>query len=433
MNADAVVSLSAKRPPSAPAQRTEWAERETEELLSRPFIREFVFRNVRTVDGRTPHQTGDFLILHRGSGVLVEQKCQEDPTTRTPTKTELWARKQAKAGWRQLRRALTRPKDRPVWCDHQRRGHVEFKEGLPVIRHGVVIVEVFHEVDLHADAQNLPLDCAGIPITYLSVNDFLKLAANLRTVPELTEYLAARRSLPDCDLRVIGDEKTLFHFYLLNGGSFAGCVGRADARIAIAGQQRRVRELLERKAEADRYSFLLEYVADSFAANHPNFTVGLPQGMGDDNYDPAELKTTPIEIQAELADLRLRERSELGRAFDRATRSLSGKKEGFTFMAARLDSKPEWVYLFGASKNVDPNEVQSRILMLARGAMAYYEKRKSFLVLDRDGRSVVVSLSRPGFSPTLADFEIGQRLFGHLKVTSTAMELAPEHRVSARM
>ncbi|HEV2349213.1 MAG TPA: hypothetical protein VG028_05130 [Terriglobia bacterium] len=397
--------------------------------MAEPFVREFVFRSLRTVDGATPHETGDFLILHRGSGILVEQKCQDDPTRRTTAKAELWARKKAKEGWRQMRRALARPKDRPVWCDHERRGRVEFPDGLPIVRHGIVAVEVFQEVDLEPDAEKLPLEYAGIPITYLSVNDFLNLAANLRTIPELAEYLAARRSLSHADLRLIGDEKTLFHFYLLSGGSFAGCVGRADARIAIASQQDRVREVLEWKAEADRHSFLLEYVADKFAAHHPRFTVALPQGIKKGTYDPAKLEHDTLEIQEELADLRLRERSELGRAFDGAIRGLSDEKEGFKYMAARLDSKPELVYVFGASKNVDSKEVQLRIMTLVRGAMAYYEKRRCLLLLDRDGRSVIASLSRPEITPTLADFDVGQRLFGHLRVTSTPMELAPEHHV----
>jgi hypothetical protein len=95
-------------------------------------------------------------------------------------------------------------------------------------------------------------------------------------------------------------------------------------------------------------------------------------------------------------------------------------------MVARLDSKPEWAYIFGASKNIAASEVQSRIRALAQGALAYYEKRKSLVILDRDGRSVVVSMSRPGFTPTLTDFEIGQRLFSHLRVTTTPMELVPE-------
>jgi hypothetical protein len=407
--------------------RTEWAERQTQELLSIPFVAEFVFRNLRTVDGKTPHQAGDFLILHRGSGILVEQKCQEDPTVRSVEKVALWARKNARAGWKQLRRALTRPKDRPVWCDHQRRGRVEFPKGLPVVRHGVVIVEVFQTVDLQLDAQALPLEFRNVPITYLSVNDFLNLVVSLRTVPELTEYLTARRSLPDSDLRVIGDEKTLFHFYLLNGGSFAGCVGRADARVAIASQQYRLQQLLDRKAESDRYASLLEYVADSLASRRSD----LAEGLSPDElaiYDPVDQRKNYLDMQAELSDLELRERAELGRAFHSAIQRLSSKPDGFVFMSARLDSKPDWVYVFGSSKKVGHAEVLSRITALMAGAMAYYEKSRCLLVLDFDGIGFDVALSRPGFTPTLADFEVGQRLFGHLRVTTTPPEIAPESR-----
>ena len=428
MSTDAPAFTSSIDSPKKPLPRTEWAEHQTQELLSIPFIAEFVFRNVRTMDGKTPHQAGDLLILHRGSGILVEQKCQEDPTARSIEKTALWARKNAKAGWRQLRRALTRPKDRPLWCDHHRRGRVEFPNGLPVIRHGIVIVEVFQTVDLEPDAPELPLELPNVPITYLSVNDFLNLAVSLRTVPELTEYLTARRSLPENDLRVIGDEKTLFHFYFLNGGSFAGCLGRADARIAIASQQQRLQQLLERKAESDHYSLLIEYVADSFARNHPKFEVGPFRGTSDDRVDPSRLMADSLELQTELADLRLRERAELGRAFDSVIQKLLNKKDGFVFRAAWLDSKPDWAYVFAASRNIDASELRSRMVILGRGAMAYYEKRRCLLVLDRDGRSIVTSLFRPGFTPTLAEFEAGQRLFGHLRVTTTPLEIAPESR-----
>ena len=196
MNPGTMASLSSVRPPRAPAQRTEWAERHAEEFLSIPFVSEFVFRNPRTIDGKTEHQVADFLILHNESGILVQQKCQENPAGRTRLKTDLWARKNAKAGWFQLRRGFTRPKDRPAWCDHLRRGRVEFSSGLPPIHHGIVIVEVFQSVDLRPDAENLPLEYRGVPITYLSVNDFLNLAVILRSVPELIEYLAASRSLP---------------------------------------------------------------------------------------------------------------------------------------------------------------------------------------------------------------------------------------------
>ena len=90
---------------------------------------------------------------------------------------------------------------------------------MPPITHGLVLTEVFQPIDLQPDADDLPLSCGAMPITYLSVNDFLNLAVELRTVPELIAYLDARRGLPIPDLPRIGNERPLFEFYLLGGAS----------------------------------------------------------------------------------------------------------------------------------------------------------------------------------------------------------------------
>jgi len=141
-----VASLSSVSPAIMPTRRTEWAERDVEEFLSLPFISEFVFRSVRTIVNRKQEEVADFLILHRGACLLVEQKCQEDPSLRTPQKAEWWALKKAKEGWSQIRRAITRPRRFAVWCEHSRRGRVEFRNGLPPIQHSIVTVEVFQPV-----------------------------------------------------------------------------------------------------------------------------------------------------------------------------------------------------------------------------------------------------------------------------------------------
>jgi len=421
-----VASLSSVRPATVPTQRTEWAERDVEEFLSLPFISEFVFRSVRTAVNQKQEEVADFLILHRGACILVEQKCQEDPSSRTPRKAELWARKKAKEGWSQLRRAFTRPRKFPVWCDHPRLGkHVEFRNGLPPIQHGIVIVEAFLPVDLQPDAESLPLDHDGVQITYLSVSDFLNLAVQLRSVPELMDYLAARRLLPPADLRLIGAEETLFSFYLLNDGSFAGCNGRADARIAVAAQKDRLRAALRSKFEADRYAYLLEHVADELATRNPRFSEGVPSELLA-AYDPADKRQNYLEMQAALADLRLRERAELGRAFHGAIEQVAGKGQGLTFRAARFDSMPDWVYVLGASKKVERAELLSRMMVLMGGAMAFYEKPKCLVIVDRDNRGYEVGLSRPGVRPTQAHVEAGNRLFGSLRIESMPLHFLPE-------
>ena len=191
-----------------PTTRTQWAERHVEDFLALPLVREFVLRSPQTIDGVQKEVT-DHLIMHGGRGILVSQKCQEDPMARAEAKTEFWARKNAKGAVRQLIGAL-RAKPRLIWCDHPRRGRIEFPAGLPPITHGIVLTEVFRPVDLQRDADDLPLSYRRTPITYLSVNDFLNLAVELRTMPELMAYLDARRGLPIPDLKRIGSERALF-------------------------------------------------------------------------------------------------------------------------------------------------------------------------------------------------------------------------------
>jgi hypothetical protein len=221
----------------------------------------------------------DHLILQNGSGILISQKCQEDPASRDERKAELWARKNAKGGVRQLCGAL-RAGTRLIWCDHPRRGRVEFPRGLPPITHGIVLTEVFQPVDLQPDADDLPLSCGSTPITYLSVNDFLNLAVELRTAPELIAYLDARRSLPIPDVRRIGSERPLFGLYLLGDGSLAGCAGMSDATVAVAAQENRLAEALARKKESDIYSGLLEHVADALGTRHPTPRIWREDGPG---------------------------------------------------------------------------------------------------------------------------------------------------------
>jgi hypothetical protein len=419
---DNLASFSSVSSATAPTQRTEWAERHVEEFLSLPFFSEFVFRDVRTTERRKAEQVADFLISHRRTGILVEQKCQEDPTVKTGPKVDLWALKKAKEGWSQVRRAFTRRRDFPVWCNHSRRGRVEFPDGLPAIQHGVVAVEVFKPVDLQSSAKRLPLDHDGMPITYISLNDFLNLAALLRSIPELTDYLSARRSLPPADLRQLGDEKTVFSFYLLNDGSFAGW--RSDARVTVAAQHERLRGALQRKFQADQYAHLMEHVADALATRNPHYAEGVPQHFLA-AYDPATQRQNYLEMQAALADLRLRERAELGRAFHGASERVAGEDHGFIFRAARFDSMPDWVYVLGAAKKVDRAELLSRIMVLMSGAMAFYEKSRCLVIVDRESSGYEIALSRPGVRPTPDHLEAGKRLFGGLRITSTPLHFLP--------
>src|SRR5579872_593848 len=406
--------------------RTRWAEQSVSDFLSLPLISEFVYLSPQTSDG-TQREVADFLITYGEPGLLVSQKCQEDPTTKTPEKERGWANKNAVAAARQLRGALRTGQNRLMWCEHARRGRVEFAEGLPRIAHGLVLVETFRPVQLEGSDEELPLHYAGIPIHYFSLNDFLNIAMQLRTLPEIVHYLEQRQGLSAADRRVLGDEKALFSFYLLNHASFDGCLGIGDAKIAIAAQADRLRAALREKTTSDRYSGLLEHVAHELATRRPNYEVGLSPEVRH-AVDAAEKRQNYLAMQRLLASLRLRERAELGFAFDSTAQNLRESGSGFAIRACHLDSWPDWVFVFAASKKLDRAQVFSWLTPMMRAAMAHYEKKRGFIVLDRDGAEYQVGLFKEEFRPTVSDYAVGEEVFGKLR-----MEHRPLHFAGSRV
>jgi hypothetical protein len=406
-------------------ERGIWAERYVRDFLALPFISEFVFRSLQILDGGTQKEVADLLVAYPGVGILMSQKTQLDPFARTSEKTSSWALKEAKRAASQLCGALRTAHGKPIWCDHPRRGRVELPDGLPGINHGIVLVEVFERVDLNVRADDLPLQYHGTSITYLSLNDFLNIAIELRTAPEVLAYLDARRALPYSDLRVIGDERALFEFYLLQGGSLAGCAGKADAVIAVAAQRDELRQALRSKREHDRYGRLVEHVADQLATRRHDYAAGLSaEALA--RYDAPDSRANYLKMQAVLANLGLRERSELGSAFLGAIEKFGDSEEGFTYRALHFDSKPEWVFVFGSCAGIAPEELNKRTQILMIAAMAFFGKTHCLIVIDREKAGYEVGLTiRPSPPSSPTEMAAGDKFFGSLRMTDGKVALVP--------
>ncbi len=392
--------------------RTEWAELQVEELLSIPFVSEFVFRSPKHNDP-DEKEVIDHLLIHGGRCILLSQKAQEEPDKRTPERNELWVLKNIQNALKPIRGVIRNPDDRPKWCTHPRRGRVEF-DGISSIIHGIALAETWRPVDLSAAAADLPLKYMGIPLTYLSINDFLNLAVQLRTVPELLEYLSARRTLPEASLRHVGDEWTLFEFYLLNGGSFTGCTGHDDARQKLEANADAVAEALERNAEHRFYSGLLEYVADCLAVRDPDYAQGLSEHLLA-LFDPDGERKNYILLQEILVDLRLRERAELGRAFHSVSESVVEQRDGLSFQASHIDGKDR-VFLFVAARNRSKTQISETVHTLAGAAIAHFRRSSCLVIVDRDGKHYDLALTRPDYQPTSDDEDAGRKYFGHLRM-----------------
>src|ERR1700691_1980090 len=136
--------------------RTSWAEQQVEELLSIPLISESVFRSPKHNDP-SEKEVIDHLLVHRDFGILISQKAQDDPERRTPRQNERWVLKNIQNALKPICGAIRKPDERPKWCEHQRRGRIEFN-ALPRLVHGGALVETWNPVDLLPVATNLPLE-----------------------------------------------------------------------------------------------------------------------------------------------------------------------------------------------------------------------------------------------------------------------------------
>lgn len=409
---------------NVPLSRTLWAELHVEGFVAPAFVAEFVFRSPQVIDV-TQKEVADLLINRSEQAILVSQKCQDDPTSRSGEKLERWVRKKAEEAASQLKGALKRVGvQNEIWCDHRRRGRVSFLNGLPKIDHGIATVEAFERVALQCD---LPLVEHGTAISYLSVSDFLNVVKELRTVPEVIRYLDARRALPESVLLTIGAEQDLFYYYLLHDGTFAGFAGLEEIRLLLSERDEELRNLLSAKAERDRDAHLLEHVADELAGRHPHYKDGLSE-LVLDYYEPEGERRMYLVMQDLIAGMMLGERAQLGQAFDHAI-ALRKSGKAITHVQAMVSSHPDYVFILGSFTETTPsirNDLLAGFHPMATAAMAHYRRTRCLIIFDRDGKSYEVAHGELTGPPTREDIQNGRRLFGHLRMFGAEVHVRPQ-------
>ena len=372
-------------------QRTLWAEIFVDNFSSRPLTAECVFRSPQYTDRGKQKEVCDFLLVLRGKAILVSMKSQEDPSSRTGDKLRRWTIKNATNALNQAKGALNTIAREPFWCQHPRRGRVDFKPGSVSVAHVVVLTEVLGDVVELPD--ELPLLLGSVPVTYLSLNDFLNLINELRAFPDITAYLDARGKLPDKSLRMVGHEVPFYKYYVLNGGSLAGCDGYADARISSAARDAEWRTVLSAGESRHKSASIVEFVSDALATRLKNFSAGLDVETIA-RFDPADDRRNYLLMQEELCDVRLAERAALGEQFvkimDEAKKSEA--TETMLYMAFYTDSKPDFVYVLVSARGIDRATLLGRSPKLLQAAMAAYGKDRGLVIADRDGAGFEIQL-----------------------------------------
>ncbi len=396
-------------------QRTLWAEKFVDSFSSTPLTAECVFHSPQYIDRGKQKEVCDFLLVLRDNAILVSMKSQDDPSSRTGDKLRRWTIKNATNAMNQAKGALNTIAREPFWCQHSRRGRVNFKEGSIRVAHVVVLTEVFDDViELPSE---LPLLLGNIPVTYVSLNDFLNLVNELRAFPDIMAYLDARRTLSHKSLRMIGHELPFYKYYTLNAGSLAGCGGYADARISSAARDAEWQTVLSAGQLRQTFASIVEYVSDALATRLKNFSDGL-DAQTIARFDPADDRKNYLLMQEELCDLQLAERTALGEQFANVIDRVKSSEgtENMMYMAFYTDSKPDRVYVLVSTKGIDRVSLIGRLTILLRSAMATYGKDRGMVIADREGEGFEVQMIS-GRSADSSEEKLGQAYFANLKVS----------------
>ena len=347
-------------------------------------------------------------------------KCQQDPQKRTGHSLVRWVQKKANAALRQVRGAIRTSKTRKFWCSHQRRGRVSFEPNQIDPVRAVVVVEALEEVPLD---RNMPLEIDSVPVSYLSLNDFLNILFELRTINDLILYLKARDSLCPEWQRTIGTEIPLFEFYVLYGGSPRKVNSLEDIIEELGRRKAEVSKLIEMRQASSLQARSIEQVSDSLSTRLESYEDGLDEVLAC-RFDPASNRHNYLLIQDELCDLVLDERRRLGAGLDNV---VAGVKEKFSsksmgYQAAHLDSKPDFLYVLSSTKGMPRNDVIKQCNALLQGGLAHYEKTRGVAVnytQDRDGYEVVMVNS---FKESPESRQLGKQLFSKLEMFDIPIE-----------
>jgi hypothetical protein len=401
-----------------PVSRTDWAEEQIAKLCSFPLTAETVFLRVK-YERSGPKEVCDVLLALRAEAVVLSLKHQEDPDSRTGDRLVQWCSKAAEGAARQLVGAVKTIETRSFWCDHAKRGRVDFQPGVLQVRHAIAVVESGEAIEL-PDA--LPDNARGVPVTYMTSSDLGNVIKELHSFPDIVGYLDARLKLPLDVRRTIGLEESLYSYYVLNDQSFNGCGDFEDviARLDTDGVEL-TRRIVE-KHKADTFASIIESV--SYSLDVPprdaatwGATAVVPR------YAEAFNRIDYTKAQEYLCDLRLGERRAIGEKF-LELRSKVEKGLGFSSMHSDGGDQ-DFLLVVAVAKGLDRPTLFAAAERLLVEGLAYYRKTVGMIIVEREGPAYITML-REGRIDSPDAVAAGEQRFGRLKTTHTPIQLLPE-------
>jgi len=395
-------------------QRTDLAEEFVARFSSVPLVTESVFLRPKYLRGGIEREVADLLFVHRRRAIIISLKHQADPHTRSKDRAQEWAKKHAAQAAAQLKGAISTLKSRRFWCEHLRRGRVDFDGGDLKPVEAIAAVEAPAGGEVIHLANTVTLIQQGVPFSYFSVNDFLNLIVELRSFPELETYFAARASLPADTRQTLGGEHFLYEQYLFNEGGFGGWSRFEDALSQRAMRTSQLAEIVAEKHRLDATARFVEVVMDCLSTRLSNHEEGLaPEVIA--GFDSSDQRKHYLVMQEELCDLSLVERRSLGQLRDDVVSKIGRDTSGLAYRAY-IDHPRDRLYLVAVSKGYDRNWAISAAQNILIAGLAYYGKQRGIIIVERLGENFELMMIG-GFSQHEEFMALGEKLFAHVPVS----------------
>ncbi len=394
------------------SQRSDEMERLVAELASVPLMRENVFHSARFLDGAVEKELCDVLLVHRGEAIVISVKAQN--RARDRESTVRWLNKHGPKAVSQLAGAYRTLRNRAFWSMHPVTGRRDFEPGSVHPVHGLALLDSSFEAPVAVSRHEMERLGGIAPVTLMTIADFSDTIKGLRTWRDLREYLDARNHvIRHPDRCVVGSELELFTYYVMQGDSFDGCVGLADARLAVKASGRGTDARTARARE-----WALASILEDLLTALPGFA---PTQFPDDLQgllNPLAGSAAEV-IRDDLCNLSLQERAALGEQIGYQCAS-AAQEQGPDplYGSVRFDRHPDKVYLVVVGWKLSPDELLVLALEALIAACVFHRRHTGVLLVANEvgDDSVWSTLGRVENIMSTPEMEQrGIELFGHVR------------------
>jgi hypothetical protein len=322
------------------------AEYDLADIVAEPLLMDFVQLKPFCKEGKKYRELCDLLIENNFLVVPVELKMQDKEKAKPSRNEKKWAQKKLQEASNQINGAIQNLKVSEVITMHPYRGVLKYEPNKLKPQFGLVIVD-YNLEPFEIDGELPRRSKSGVPIHYLSHNDFIIICQKLMTLPDLLDYFEKRSKIPAWAAPKFNDERNFYAYYLVNPYKISYSIQKEDYKDYWKKLETEFLENYNEKVREDEKVEVFNHILHILCTVEPIKIGSEPPYVKTITKlnDPDRLAVTKI-----LNSLsRLHRREIISKIFEKLEKAET-KPSGFSYFAYRTEDEGTY-FLFVSSKN----------------------------------------------------------------------------------